>query len=128
MRDVVAGFGFRQRATIDEFTTALDAALTDAGVAVEDLAEIAIPRAKRGAIVEAFAVRRGLPLVVLSEMDLHAAGERCVTLSARSMGALGVPSVAEAAALAAAGPDAGLIRPRSKGTAVTCALARRKGS
>ncbi|CAH1664648.1 MULTISPECIES: cobalamin biosynthesis protein [unclassified Chelatococcus] len=125
MRNVVAGFGFRQRATIADFHAALDAALTDADVAPDAVAEIAIPRVKRSAIVEAFAQRRGLMLVSLSEMDLHAAGDRCLTQSARSVGALGVPSVAEAAALAAAGEGARLIRPRIKTAAVTCALARR---
>ena len=125
VRNVIAGFGFRQRATLDDFGAALDAALADAGVAAEDLAEIAVARAKRSAIVEAFALRRGLTLVVLSEMDLHAASDRCLSQSTRAMGALGVPSVAEAAVLAAAGEDARLIRPRIKTATVTCALARR---
>ncbi|WP_291976716.1 MULTISPECIES: cobalamin biosynthesis protein [unclassified Chelatococcus] len=125
MRNVVAGFGFRQRATIADFHAALDAALADADVAPDEVAEIAIPRVKRSAIVEAFAQRQGLTLVPLSEVDLHGASDRCLTQSARSIGALGVPSVAEAAALAAAGEGAQLIRPRIKTATVTCALARR---
>ena len=125
MRNVIAGFGFRQRATLDDFGAALEVALADAGVAAGDVAEIAVARAKRSAIVEAFALRRGLTLVVLSEMDLHTANDRCLSQSIRAMGALGVPSVAEAAALAAAGEDARLIRPRIKTATVTCALARR---
>ena len=54
----------------------------------------------------------------LEEADL-----RTVTRSARSMDTLNVRSVAEAAALAAAGPNSRLLAPRVVVGPVTCALA-----
>ena len=46
-----------------------------------------------------------------------------VTISSRSADAVGSPSVAEAAALAALGPNAWLAIPRKTGILCTCALA-----
>jgi cobalt-precorrin 5A hydrolase len=46
-----------------------------------------------------------------------------VTISSRSAGAVGSPSVAEAAALAALGPTGWLAIPRKTGILCTCALA-----
>ena len=55
--------------------------------------------------------------------DLEAASARAETRSARVLALTGVPSIAEAAALAAAGPAARLILPRIKLGPATCALA-----
>jgi cobalt-precorrin 5A hydrolase len=54
---------------------------------------------------------------------LEAANPRTLTRSTRSMAAMNVHSVAEAAALAAAGPNARLLAPRIAVGPVTCALA-----
>jgi cobalt-precorrin 5A hydrolase len=62
--------------------------------------------------------------MAVGEQDLSAAGPRVRTQSARSLAAHGVGSVAEAAALAAAGPGATLVLERVASTFVTCALAR----
>jgi cobalt-precorrin 5A hydrolase len=64
----------------------------------------------------------GVPLTVVAETDLVAAGERAVTRSQRVLALAGVPSVAEAAALAAGGAAARLILPRVVVGAATCAL------
>jgi cobalt-precorrin 5A hydrolase len=62
-------------------------------------------------------------LVFVAQADLEVASARCATWSARVLALAGVPSVAEAAALAACGPKAKLILPRIVVGPVTCALA-----
>ncbi|SON56604.1 cobalamin biosynthesis protein cobE [Hartmannibacter diazotrophicus] len=78
------------------------------------LAEIAISQA---------AAALGLALVHLPETDLEAVAERAVTRSERVVALFGVPSVAECAALAGAGPASRLIVPRLIENGVTCAIA-----
>jgi cobalt-precorrin 5A hydrolase len=65
----------------------------------------------------------GVPLVLVAKAELVAAGARAQTRSQRVLALTGVPSVAEAAALAAAGPRARLIVPRVSAATATCALA-----
>ncbi|ODN69841.1 cobalamin biosynthesis protein [Methylobrevis pamukkalensis] len=78
------------------------------------LAEIALAQA---------AAVLGLALVHLPEADLQAVSERAVTSSERVIALFGVPSVAECAALAGAGPGARLVLPRLSENGVTCAIA-----
>jgi cobalt-precorrin 5A hydrolase len=73
--------------------------------------------------IVAAAAARGVLLVLIAQDALEAAGPRTLTRSARSMDTLNVHSVAEAAALAAAGPSARLLAPRVAVGPVTCALA-----
>jgi cobalt-precorrin 5A hydrolase len=54
---------------------------------------------------------------------LEQAGARAVTRSQRVRALTGVPSLSEAAALAAAGPSARLLAPRIAVGPATCALA-----
>ena len=61
--------------------------------------------------------------MLVPDVDLQAASERIATRSERVLALMGVPSVAEAAALAAAGPAARLISPRLVIGSATCALA-----
>jgi Cobalamin synthesis G C-terminus len=65
----------------------------------------------------------GVSLVVISQSDLAAANVRATTRSERVIALAGVPSIAEAAALAAGGPAARLIAPRIAIGPATCALA-----
>lgn len=74
-----------------------------------------------GAFYDAAAL--GVPLVLVPRAELEAAGARVQTRSERVLEMTGVPSVAEAAALAAAGPQARLIVPRIAARTATCALA-----
>lgn len=62
-------------------------------------------------------------LVWIAPDDLAAAQPRCVTLSKRAAASVGVVSVAEGAALAAAGPNARLTLARISSANATCALA-----
>ena len=69
---------------------------------------IAAPELKRGERgIVAAAAALGVPLVLIPEAELEAAGARTQTRSERVLALIGLPSVAEAAALAAAGPRHG---------------------
>jgi cobalt-precorrin 5A hydrolase len=78
-------------------------------------------------LIEA-ASRLGLELVFLSRDALRAQAPFVRTRSAQAMTRFGVPSVAEAAALAGAGADAVLIVPRIIGDGATCAVAEQRGA
>jgi cobalt-precorrin 5A hydrolase len=74
------------------------------------------------ALAEA-AAHLGLPLVLLPRSALKAAASRTMTKSARVLALFGVPSLAETAALAGAGPGAELVLARIAANNVTCAIA-----
>jgi cobalt-precorrin 5A hydrolase len=65
----------------------------------------------------------GYDLVFLSRDALAAATPRLLTRSAAAQRRFGLSSVAEAAALAGAGPDAKLAGPRIAANGATCAIA-----
>ncbi|MBE7219935.1 MAG: cobalamin biosynthesis protein [Caulobacteraceae bacterium] len=77
---------------------------------------------QEGGLREA-AAALGLPLAFLPADDLATIAERVTYRSSRVADAVGVPSVAEAAALAGAGPGSRLIVPRLAHAAATCAVA-----
>jgi cobalt-precorrin 5A hydrolase len=121
---IVAGVGCRKGVRAADIEAAIRAAFDRAGVAPSQLRLIATSAAKgaeRGIALAASAI--GVPLVLIPPGDLAAAGIRATTRSERVMALAGVPSVAEAAALAAGGPDARLIVPRIAVGPATCALA-----
>jgi cobalt-precorrin 5A hydrolase len=121
---IVAGVGCRAGASAREVEAAILAALTQAGLAAGALGVIATALAKgREPGIAAAALARGVKFVVVPQADLEAAGARIVTRSERVAALIGVPSVAEAAALGAAGSAARLIAPRVAVGPVTCALA-----
>jgi len=72
------------------------------------------------------AARLGLDLVFLPRAALRAQAPRIQMRSSRTEHLFGVPSVAEAAALAGAGADAVLIVARIANQGATCAVAGRK--
>lgn len=115
----VAGFGFRKKACIDS----LSDALARAGGA-EGLTALAAPEDKAGAPCLAdLAARLGLPIMAVAHTDLASAAT--LTEAPRVRALRGTGSVAEAAALAAAGPSARLTGPRAISTdrMATCAIA-----
>lgn len=121
---IVAGVGCKRGAPASAIETAIRAALARAGLAVAAPDIVATMAAKRGeAGIAAAAERFGARLVLVSEAELKAAGARATTRSPRVLALTGAPSVAEAAALAVAGPAARLICPRLIAGAATCALA-----
>ena len=121
---IVAGIGCRRGATEKEVEAAIQAALMEVGQAQGTIGLIATSDGKGGeaGIVAAAAARR-LRLVLVGPAELEAAGSRTQSSSPLVKALAGVPSVAEAAALAAGGPNAKLILPRISIGPVTCALA-----
>jgi cobalt-precorrin 5A hydrolase len=120
---IIAGIGCRKGARAADIEAAITAALARAGVVASELHLVATSAAKGGEPgIAAAAVSVGVPLVLIPQRDLEAAGERTMTRSERVIAIAGVPSVAESAALAAGGPDARLIAPRVALGSVTCAL------
>ena len=121
---IVAGVGCRKGTSAREIGAAISAALSRAGLRADALDVIAAPAMKSGERgITVAATELGVPLVLVPQADLEAAGARTVTRSARVVSLMGVPSAAEAAALAAAGPVARLVAPRTVVGPATCALA-----
>ncbi len=121
---IVAGVGCRRGASAPDIESAIRAALARAGIAADALGAVATSAEKSAETgIKAAAERLGVAVVVVPEAELKAASVRGATRSERVLALMGVPSVAEAAALAAAGPLARLISPRLVVGAATCALA-----
>lgn len=115
---IVAGFGGRAAATPAAYADALAGAWGG-----QRLDALAAP-ADRCAALAPLAATLGLPLLALSPQAL--AGCPTPTRSAISLARRDTGSVAEAAALVAAGPGSRLLRPRHIGPdrTATCAIAR----
>lgn len=121
---IAAGIGCRKGISAAQVEAALQAALARNALADGRLGLIAAPSAKgTEAGLLAAAAARGVLLQWILQPMLEAANPRTLTRSARSMAAMNVHSVAEAAALAAAGPNARLLARRVAVGPVTCALA-----
>jgi cobalt-precorrin 5A hydrolase len=121
---IVAGIGCKAGASAQEIEAAIGAALSQAGLENGALGLIATSQAKASeAGIATAATMRGLMIAVVTQADLESAGAQTVTRSQRVMAVAGVPSVSEAAALAAAGPGARLLAPRVAVGPATCALA-----
>jgi len=121
---MVAGVGCRKGADAAQIEAAICAALAHKGLATGALALIATSAMKASEPgIKAAAAALGLPLVRVSQRELEAAGARAETQSERVLALTGVPSLAEAAALAAAGPAARLLARRVVVGPATCALA-----
>src|SRR5262249_59286599 len=96
--------------------------------APEELDLIAAPELKRYERgVAAAAAALGVPLVLIAKADLKAASARAETRSERVLALMGIPSVAEAAALAGGGPTPPVLWPPIAGRAGALAPAGRQG-
>lgn len=118
------GLGFRKAATADALVALVRAARArlPGEFAVAPLLLATIAEKDRPALREA-AARLGLPLTILPKAALHATADRTTVVSEAARACLGIPSVAEASALAAAGPGARLVVPRMATPSATCAIA-----
>jgi len=124
----VAGIGCRRGASAEEIEAVITLALErlEAGVRrVDALATLAEKTAEPG-IVEA-ARWLAMPLVACAPEDMRRVDDRIATRSERVEQATGVASVAEAAALVAAGQGSRLIVPRIATPRATCAIAEGPG-
>jgi cobalt-precorrin 5A hydrolase len=121
---IVAGVGCRKGTAAAQIEAAIAAALVRAGLGIAAVGAVATSAAKADEPgIAAAACSIGVPLILVAQDDLAAAGARTATRSERVLALAGVPSVAEAAALAAGGPAARLIAPRIAVGPATCALA-----
>ncbi|SEH63840.1 cobalt-precorrin 5A hydrolase [Methylobacterium sp. 275MFSha3.1] len=123
---LVAGIGFRRGTEAEEIAELIERALTLVGAARSSLAAVATAddRASDPAIRAATA-RFGLAPHSIAAAALEARDAEVVTRSARIERLRGVGSLAEAAALAGAGPRSRLALPRIASGGATCALAVR---
>ncbi len=122
---IVAGVGFRRSVEADEIVALVEQALERAALARNALSRLATLETL--AILPAFreaARRLDVMATPVAQTALLATAPHVRTQSARSIAAHGVGSVAEAAALAAAGPRPKLILERIASASATCALAR----
>jgi cobalt-precorrin 5A hydrolase len=121
---IVAGVGCRRGTAAPDIEAAIRAALDRAGIAAHALDCIATSATKNDeAGIASAAANLGVDLILIPEAELQAASDRTETRSGRVLALTGVHSVAEAAALAAAGPSAQLISPRLILGGAACAVA-----
>jgi cobalt-precorrin 5A hydrolase len=125
---IVAGIGCRKGAVAEAVSEAIAAALEEHGLEPSSIDALATACAKgdEPGIVTA-ARLLGVPLICVPESDMKLAQGRAATWSARVLALKGVPSVAETAALAAAGRSSRLLAPRIAKPTVTCAIAFGEG-
>lgn len=102
---IVAGIGFNSRATAQSLANAL-AQLAGHGWRVDALASIAAKT--ETALLQGFAAQLRLPLLTVQVADIATPSH-----SPRVQSLFGTGSLAEAAALVAAGPNARLLSPRT---------------
>jgi len=116
---IVAGLGCRRGCDAADLVAAVRLAADRAGLPVGALAA---PRFKaHEAGLHDAAALLNLPLLWADDAAMRAAQPRCLTRSAAALGATGLVSVAEGAALAASGGR--LLLPRLTLGGATCALA-----
>lgn len=122
---LIAGIGLRPGTSEADIRACLDHALATAGLAGELIprfATLAARSAEPGLL--ALVKERDAELVAIPDEALKGFEAACATRSTRIASLYGVGSVAEAAALAAAGPGSVLVQSRIATARVTCALAR----
>ena len=126
-RSLAIGVGFRKHCTAEALQALISEALarlapdhpTFAGASVV-LATIA---EKDRPALHAAADALGLAIVILPKAALRGTEDRITVTSQAARACLGIPSVAEAAALAAAGAGSHLLVTRIAGRDATCAIA-----
>lgn len=122
---IVAGIGCRRGCAADAIMELIATALSRIGAGTEALGALAAPSFKRSepGIVRAGHVL-GCDIVWISRAALAAPQALCRTHSRSVSRAVGVGSVAEASALAAAGAGGRLLLTRIDNGVATCALAK----
>jgi cobalt-precorrin 5A hydrolase len=126
---IVAGIGCKRGALSEDIVSLILAVLATSGIARENLDAIATEasKAEDGGIADA-ARSLSVPLMRCSLADLDGASDKVLTRSSRVQAFKGVPSIAEASALVAAGRNARLLGARVAADNVTCAIAISEGS
>jgi cobalt-precorrin 5A hydrolase/precorrin-3B C17-methyltransferase len=117
---LVAGIGTATNAPVQEAAALLAKVLSDTNLAPDSVAEIATVDRRRH---EPAILALGLPIRTFTPEQLAVVPVPHPSDVVRA--AIGTPSVAEAAALLAAGPDAALVATKRTGPNTTVAIARR---
>jgi cobalt-precorrin 5A hydrolase len=126
---IIAGIGCGRETSSEDIVSLICAALSTFGIARESLTAIATETSKAGQRGIAGAARSlSLPIVRCPVADLRRVADQVLTRSLRVQEIKGVPSIAEASALVAAGPNARLLGARVAANKVTCAIAIGEGS
>jgi cobalt-precorrin 5A hydrolase len=121
---IVAGIGSRKGISAAEVIAAVEAALKEYALSRPALSLLATARMKRDeAGIIAAGAALNVPLILVDDEVLRDMSAKTLSHSEASLAAVGVGSVSEAAALAAAGEGARLAGPRIAVGAVTCAIA-----
>ncbi|QXX76227.1 cobalamin biosynthesis protein [Methylovirgula sp. HY1] len=122
---IAIGIGCRRGASKDAIIKLIAEALARASLVGEAAALFTYEAKKSEAGLMAAAEELTMPLHFLSLEALQAMADRVATRSEAVEKALGIPSVAEASALAGCGKGGHLLLPRIAGDGVTCAIAKR---
>jgi cobalt-precorrin 5A hydrolase len=121
---IVAGIGCRRGAAAAAIEQSIEAALSECGLARSELRALVTAAGKSdGPGLREAAARFSLPLIALAEQDLVRAAPGALTRSQLVLDLKGVPSIAETAALAAAGRNARLLAARVSNKEASCAIA-----
>jgi cobalt-precorrin 5A hydrolase len=121
---IAAGIGCRRACARGDIIAAIARALEAAGRALAEVHALYAPEFKsQEEALTHVANELGKPLVLLGRDALEAQAAFVLTRSARVVERVGLPSVAETAALAGAGAAARLLGPRAAVGGATCALA-----
>jgi cobalt-precorrin 5A hydrolase len=126
---IVAGIGCRRGTLTEDIVNLIHAALAGFSVSREKLDAIATEAEKaneRG--IEDAARCLSVRFIACGIADLEEVADQVITRSSRVQALKGVPSIAEAAALVAAGRNARLLGARVATDKITCAIAIGEGS
>jgi cobalt-precorrin 5A hydrolase len=125
---IAAGVGFRRETGCDEIVDLVLRAMGEASLAPQRLARLATAAARAGEPCFLDAAKRlNVEPCGIERKAMQRVAPALHTVSPRVQALYGVGSVAEAAALAAAGEGAELLLPRIASAGATCALARGAG-
>jgi cobalt-precorrin 5A hydrolase len=126
---IVAGIGCRRGTLTEDIVNLVHASLAKFSVPREKLDAIATEAVKANECgIEDAAKCLSVRLISCPIADLEHVADQVITRSSRVQALKGVPSIAEASALVAAGRNARLLGPRVATDKVTCAIATGEGS
>ena len=125
---IVAGIGCRRGAAAAAIEQSIEAARAECRMdpSALDALATASEKGEEPGLRDA-ANRLSLPLILVSEPQLVLAADRALSVSQRVLDLKGVPSIAETAALAAAGRNARLLAARVSNREASCAIAIGEG-
>jgi cobalt-precorrin 5A hydrolase len=125
---IVAGIGCRRGASAEAIGQIVEAALAGCRLERSQLNALATA-AEKGEEpgIRDTAGRLALPLILVAAEDLARAADKALSFSQRVLDLKGVPSIAETAAIAAAGRNARLLAARISNKEAACAIAIGEG-